>query len=222
MSKTYALNADKRDGAGKGAARALRRENKVPAVIYGDAKDALPITLSSKDINLEYKKGHMFTNLCNLSVGGAQHLVLMRDVQLHPLKDTVEHVDFLRVTPKTMIHVQVPLHFINQDECPGLTQSKGILTIGSHEIELVCQATNIPEAIDVDMTGKEIGDAIHLSEIKLPDGAKSASKRDVTLVTINAPRRAVEETPVAAEGDAAAAAPAADADKAKKPEEKKA
>jgi large subunit ribosomal protein L25 len=218
MSKTYALNADKRDGAGKGAARALRRDNKVPAVIYGDSKDPLVIALSAKDINLEYQKGHMFTNLCNLSVGGTQHLVLMRDAQLHPLKDTVEHVDFLRVTPKTMIHVQVPLHFINQDECPGLTLNKGILTIGSHEIELVCQATNIPESVDVDMTGKEIGDSVHLSEIKLPDGAKSASKRDVTLVTINAPRRAVEETPAAAEGDAAAA-PAADA--AKKPEEKK-
>lgn len=220
MSKTYALNADKRDGAGKGAARALRRDNKVPAVIYGDSKEALPIALSSKDINLEYQKGHMFTNLCNLSVGGAQHLVLMRDVQLHPLKDTVEHVDFLRVTPKTMIHVQVPLHFINQEECPGLTQDKGILTIGSHEIELVCQATNIPESIDVDMTGKKIGDAIHLSEIKLPQGAKSASKRDVTLVTIHAPRRAVEETPAAAEGDAAAA-PAEGADKAKAEGDKK-
>lgn len=209
MSKTYALNAEKRDGAGKGAARALRRENKVPAVVYGDAKDPLVIALPAKDINLEYNKGHMYTNLCNLSVGGTNHLVLARDVQLHPLKDIVEHVDFLRVTPKTMIHVQVPLHFINQEECPGLTQDKGVLNIGSHELEMVCQATNIPESIDIDLKGKQIGDAIHINDMKMPAGAKPATKRNLTLVTIAAPRRAIEETPAAAEGDAAASADAA-------------
>jgi large subunit ribosomal protein L25 len=218
MSKTYALKAEVREPAGKGAARSHRRNNKVPAVIYGDNKEPVSIILENKDINLEYRKGHMSTNLCNLSVGGADLLVLARDVQLDPVKDFVLHVDFLRVTPRTMIHVQVPLHFINQDKSLGLTQNKGVLNIGYHDLEIVCQATNIPESIEVDLAGKDIDDAIHINDLKLPEGAKPASGRNLTIATVMAPRRVVEETPVAAEGDAAAAAaPAAGA----KPEAEK-
>ena len=120
-SRNYALKGETRDGAGKGVARQLRRENKVPGVIYGDGKDPIVISLPVKETHLEYNKGHMFTALCNLDVGGTSHLVLARDIQLHPVKDTVQHIDFLRVTPRTKLHVQVPLHVVGEDKAPGLT-----------------------------------------------------------------------------------------------------
>lgn len=214
MSKNYALQAEAREPAGKGAARSVRRAGKIPAVIYGDKKDPVSITLDSNTLNLEYRKGHMFTNVCTLSVGGADHQVLARDLQICPLKGTVEHADFLRVTPRTMIHVSVPVHFINEDQCPGLTLNKGVLHIGYHDLEIVCQAVNIPEVIEVDLAGRNIGDAIHINDLKLPEGAKPASTRNLTLASIAEPRRAVEETP-AAEGDAAAASADAKAEEKK-------
>lgn len=208
MSKNYALKAEKRDGTGKGVARALRRENKTPAVIYGDHKEPLNVALPTKETTIEYHKGHMYTNLCNIDLDGEKHLVLARDVQLHPVTDNVLHVDFLRVTPKTKINVYVPVHFINQEECKGL-QEKGVLNIVRHEIELTCQATDIPEYLEVDMTPFEMGDAVKLSDLTLPAGAVSTvTDRDLTIATIAAPRAALEveetEEGAAAEGEAAA------------------
>src|SRR5262245_20494073 len=119
-SRNYAVKAQTRDRAGKGVARELRRQNKVPAVIYGDNKEPVKISLDAKEINMEYNKGHMLTSLCDLDVDGGKHQVLARDVQLHPVTDRVEHVDFLRVNAKTKIAVMVPVHFINEQDCPGL------------------------------------------------------------------------------------------------------
>ncbi len=221
MSKTYALKAEARNGTGKGAARAARRENKVPAVIYGDKKEPVAIALPAKEINLEYRKGHMFTNLCNLGVDGKDSLVLARDIQIDPLKETVVHVDFLRVTARTTIHVRVPVHFSNEDKCPGLTMHKGVLNIAHHDIEMICQATNIPEAIEIDLTGKEIGDSIHAKDVKFPSGSKPADTRDFTIAAVAAPRRVVEEAPVATEGEAAEGAEGDKAADAKKPDAKK-
>ena len=117
MTAHYALKAESRDRAGKGVARALRRENKIPAVIYGDNKEPLKIAIPVNDISLEYNKGHMFTSLCDIEVDGKTQLVLVRDVQIHPVTDRVEHADFLRVNEKTKIAVQVPVNFINEDKC---------------------------------------------------------------------------------------------------------
>ncbi len=201
MSKNYALQAEARDGAGKGAARALRRENKVPAVIYGDGKEPLTITLPAKEINLEYNRGHMFTTLCDLEVGGEKHLVLARDVQTHVVKDNVLHVDFLRVTPKTKIAVNVPVSFINEDQCPGF-QEKGVFNVIRYEVELVCRATDIPEAIEVDMSQFNIGDSIKISDAVMPEGAQPViDDRDFTLAVISAPRRVEVEEEEAAEGE---------------------
>jgi large subunit ribosomal protein L25 len=213
MSTSYALKAEKRERAGKGVARTLRRENKVPGVIYGDSKEAVTITLPSKEINLEYRKGHMFQSLCNLEAGGEKFLVLARDVQLDPVTDVVLHVDFLRVTPKTQIHVQVPVHFNNAEECPGLKE-KGVLNIVRHEIEVVCRATDIPTSIEVDLSTVQLGDSIHIGDLKFPDGAKPIDKESFTVAAIHAPRRAaeVEATP-AAEGAEGAEAAAGDAAK---------
>lgn len=206
MSKHYALKAAKRESAGKGAARSLRREDRVPAVIYGDKKEPLLISLSAKDVNIEYYKAHMFTNICDLEIDGEKQMVLARDVQLHPVKDVVEHVDFLRVTEKTKIAVMVPVHFINEDKCPSLAQ-RGTLNVTRHEIELLCSATDIPESIDVDLEGKEHGDAVKISNARLPKGVTPViTGRDFTIATLVPPKTAEQE---AAEDAAAAAAAAA-------------
>jgi large subunit ribosomal protein L25 len=192
MTKHYALSAETRDRAGKGVARALRREAKIPAVIYGDAKDAETIALPIKEVTLEYHKGHMFTNLCDLEIGGKKQLVLARDVQLDPVSDRVLHVDFMRVTPKTTIVVHVPVHFKGEDVAPGI-KSGGSLTIARHDLELVCKATDIPEEVVIDLSKAQIGDAIKISDIQLPAGTKSGYQRDVTIATIAAPRLLLEE-----------------------------
>ena len=193
MTKHYALSAETRDRAGKGVARALRREKKIPAVVYGDAKEPESIALPVKEVTMEYHKGHMFTNLCDLSVGGKKNLVLARDVQVHPVTDEVIHVDFMRVTPKTTIHAQVPVHFLNEETCPGI-KNKGSLTVVRHDLELVCLATDIPEQIEIDLTPFNIGDAIKISDVALPKGVKPAiSGRDFTIATITPPRLLLEE-----------------------------
>ncbi len=190
----YQLDAQPRDRAGKGVARALRRENLIPSVVYGDNKEPILVSLTEKEITLQYHKGHLFTNLCELKVGNDDHLVLARDVQTHPVSDRVLHVDFLRVTPKTKIAVNIPLNFINEEESVGMRDEKGILNVVRHSIELLCSATNIPEAVDVDLTGLEIGGSVKLSNAKLPDGTKPIiDDRDFTLATLVAPKTAAEE-----------------------------
>lgn len=219
MTKRYALSAETRDRAGKGVARALRRENKIPAVIYGDAKEAQSIALPVKEVTMEYHKGHLFTNLCDLSVGDAKNLVLARDVQLCPVTDRVLHVDFMRVTPRTTITARVPVHFANADTAPGV-KAGGSLNVVAHELELICRATEIPEGVEIDVGQCQIGDTIKMSDIKLPSGAKSASAKDATIATIAPPRLTLEEedainaAKAAAEADAAADADAAEGDKA--------
>ena len=212
MTKHYALSAEQRERAGKGVARGLRRENKIPAVVYGDAKDAQSIALPIKEVTLEYQKGHMFTNLCDLEIDGKKQLVLVRDVQLHPVNDRVLHIDFLRVTPKTTIVAHVPVHFKNEETCPGI-KAGGSLTIVRHDLELVCKATDIPEEIEIDLAPFTIGDAIKISNVKLPAGVKPAiSNRDFTIATIAAPRLLLEEedaiNAAKAEAEAAAASEA--------------
>lgn len=206
------LSAAKRERAGKGVARALRRENRIPAVIYGDGKPPVTISLPDKETNLEYRKGHLFTSLTDLDMGGEKALVLARDVQLHPVTERVEHVDFLRVTPKTRISVNVPVEFTNEAECQGL-KDKGVLNIVHHELELLCVATDIPESIPVDLKGYEIGDAIRISAVKLPAGASLVGHddEDFTVATIIAPRALADEATAAAAAAAVAATAAAPA-----------
>lgn len=208
MSKQYAVKAEKRERAGKGIARALRREGKLPGVIYGDSKTPVLVAFNANEIQKEWVKGRMFTSLCELDVDGEKNLVLARDVQLHPVSDKVEHVDFLRVTPKTTLHVNVPFHFINHESSPGLKE-KGVLTIAHHGLDVVCQATDIPESIDVDLTPYKMNDTISLANITLPKGVKVADEK-MAIASITPPKGA------AAAETAAAAAPAKDAKAAAK------
>lgn len=186
MSKTYALTAQKRERAGKGVARALRREDRVPAVIYGDNKEPSLISLGANQVKVQYMKGGMTTHLCELDVEGSKVLTLARDIQVHPVSDKIEHVDFMRVSAKTKIAVSVPVHFLNQDNCPGI-KNKGILNVVRHDLELLCSATDIPEFVEVDLKSLEIGDSVKISDIKLPNGAQPASRgkdKDLTIASI--------------------------------------
>lgn len=207
MSKHYELTAEKRERAGKGVARALRRENKIPAVIYGDNKSPVMISMTEKEITMRFVQGGIKTHMCDLTVDGKKETVLARDVQLNPVTDRIEHVDFMRVGPKTKIIVHVPIHFVNQENCPAI-KAKGVLNIVHHSLELRCSAGDIPESLDIDLSTAELGAAFHLSDIKMPKGAEVMGHKDanITLANIVAPVVKAETEEVAA-----AAAPAADA-----------
>jgi large subunit ribosomal protein L25 len=204
MTKHYALEAEARTKAGKGAARALRREGKIPAVIYGDKKEPVGIALPLKEITLEYQKGHMFTTLCDIAIGKDKHQVLARDVQVHPVSDVIEHVDFLRVSDNTKLTVNIPVHLENYEDSKAAV-GKGVINMVRHEVELVCLAKNIPDQITIDMAGAEIGDIIKISDVTLPKGATPAiTDRDFTVLTVMAPKRAVDvEETADKEGEAA-------------------
>ncbi len=206
MTKHFALKAEARTKTGKGAARTLRREGKIPAVIYGDKKEPVGITLPLKETTIEYHKGHMFTTLCDISVGSDKVQVLARDVQVHPVTDAIEHVDFLRVSDNTKLTVSVPVHIANYDESKAAV-AKGVINHVRHDVEIVCLAKAIPEEITVDLAGAEIGDIYKISDVKLPKGATPAiTDRDFTILTIAAPKTAADADDAApAEGEAAAA-----------------
>ena len=191
--KYIQLTAEKREGTGKGVARALRREKRVPAVIYGDHKEPVSIHLESRVLSKEYYKGILFNNLTEIETDGEKHLVLARDVQVNPISDHLVHADFLRVTPRTKIDVAIPVEYINEEASPGLEEG-GVLNIVRHEVEVNCRATNIPDVIQVDLTGLQIGDAIKISDVTLPEATvPTISDRDFTMATIAAPRALVEE-----------------------------
>ncbi len=206
----YALAAQKRERAGKGMARELRRNKMIPAVIYGDKKEPVTIALDEQELKLRHMKGGMFVHLCDLSVDGQKHLVIARDVQLHPVTDRPVHVDFMRVSEKTQIRIEIPVHFSNEDQCPGIKLDKGVLNVVRHEIDLYVPASDIPEHIEVSLAGKKIGDTIKISQIPLPKGVKVTNDRDFTIASIVAPT-VQEEVAAVADAAVATAAPAAGA-----------
>lgn len=189
-TESYVLTAEVRERAGKGIARALRREDKIPAVIYGGKKEPAPIAIPAHDMSIEYNKGGIMTKICKVSLAGKEELVLARDVQIHPVTDRVLHVDFLRVTEKTKVVVSVPVVFINQDKSPGI-EEKAVLNVIRHTVDLKCSARNIASEIEVDMTGLEMGDAARYSHAILPEGSAFAdTDRDYTIVTLVSSRAA--------------------------------
>ncbi|MDC9825552.1 50S ribosomal protein L25/general stress protein Ctc [Devosia sp. ZB163] len=198
------LNAQARSGVGKGAARALRREGLIPAVIYGDKKPPLAITISYNEIMKRIYAGGFLSHLITVDVDGEKHRVIPRDYQLDPVKDTALHVDFLRIGKGAKINVKVPVHFANEDSCPGIKRG-GVLNIVHHTLDLTVDADHIPEEVVVDLTDLDVGQSIHISAIKLPAGAVDHSHEDdLTIATIVAPSglRAEEAEAGAAEGAA--------------------
>lgn len=215
MKVSTVLNAEAREGHGKGAARAMRRTGRIPAVVYGRQHDAAMISLSLKDLTMEFRKGAFFNKIIDISLNGKTFHTLPRDVQFHPVTDVIEHADFQRVEKDSVIHVMVPVKVLNQDKSVGLKRG-GVLNIVRHEIELLCTPDNIPHAIEVDVLSVDIGHSVHINDIKLPSTVKTAIKgRNFTVVTVAGRSKEEEERPTtaaaAATGDAAAPAAAAGA-----------
>ena len=208
MAETKALTATARSGIGKGAARSVRREGRIPAVIYGGGDPAEPISLDYREVNKLIYAGHFLTTIFEIDLAGAKHRVIPRDYQLDPIKDLPLHVDFLRLKPGSTLRVNVPVHFINQDICPGLKKG-GSLNIVRHTVEMRVPADAIPDAITADLAAFDIAESVHISAVPLPPGCKpTITDRDFTIATI-VPPLAAAETPAAAPAAAAAAAPAA-------------
>ena len=187
MSDTLNLPAETRERAGKGASRALRREGRVPAVVYGGKEEPLAIHVEEKLLIKQLGTGHFLNSIVEIEVGGKKLRTLPKDVAFHPVSDRPLHADFLRLSKDSTVHVNVPVLFINEEGSPGLKRG-GVLNMVRHELELVCEADKIPGEIQIDVTGLDIGDSIHISHVKLPQGSTSAiTDRDFTIATIVAP-----------------------------------
>lgn len=203
MSQTYELKAETRERVGKGSSRELRRNGLIPAVIYGDKQPPLSIALSTKDVTMKIHAGGFMNTVATIDINGEKIRVLPKDYQLDPVRDFTMHVDFLRVSKDSQVSVQIPVHFENEEKSPGLKRG-GALNIVRHEVELNVSADNIPEFLSVDLTGLNIGDTVHISDVNLPAGATPViSDRDFTIATITGRAQEAEEAE-AAEGEAEA------------------
>ena len=203
MSSNAELTAQARERVGKGAARELRRNEMVPAVIYGDKKPPLSIALPYKDVFLRIHGGGFMTTIVTIDVDGENHRVLPRDYQLDPVRDFLMHVDFLRVSKSTVVTVEIPVHFENEETCPGIRHG-GVLNIVRHTVECQCPASEIPESITIDLEPFDLGDSINISIVTLPDDVTpTITDRDFTIATIAAPAglQAEEEEEALEEGE---------------------
>jgi len=200
MAEVSIIAAERRERAGKGPARAARRAGRVPGVIYGAKKDPAMVTLDPRDLDRELNTGGFMATIYDVQIEQDKERVLPRDVQFDPVTDRPIHVDFLRVSATTSVTVQVPVNFLNEEESPGLKRG-GLLNVVRHEIEMTCRADAIPSTIEIDLTGLDIGDSVHISMISLPDGvAPTITDRDFTVATIAAPT-VVQEAEEAEEGE---------------------
>ena len=187
MSDALTLPAETRERAGKGASRVLRREGRVPAVVYGGKEEPLPIHVEAKELVRQLGTGHFMNSIVMIEVGGKTLRTLPKDVAFHPVTDRPLHADFLRLSKDAKITVQVPVVFANEEDSPGLKKG-GVLNVVRHELELVCESDKIPDEIVLDVTGLDVGDSIHISHVTLPEGSVSAiTDRDFTIATIVAP-----------------------------------
>ena len=187
MSEALTLAAEARERAGKGASRALRREGRIPAVVYGGKEEPLGIHVEERLLRRMLGTGHFTNSIVMIEVGGKKLRTLPKDVQFHPVSDLPLHVDFLRLAKDATVEVSVPVLFVNEEDSPGLKRG-AVLNIVRHELELICDADRIPDDIRIDVTGLDVGDSIHISSVTLPTGSVSAiTDRDFTIATIVAP-----------------------------------
>jgi large subunit ribosomal protein L25 len=232
MARTHSINVQKRDDEGKGASRRLRRAGFVPAIVYGGELKPVSIQLEQKDVWLASQNEWFYSSILDLSLGGDVQKVLLRDMQRHPFKQIFLHLDFQRVNENEAIRVRVPLHFLNQEKSPAGKTSGVVITHELNDVEISCLPKNLPEYIEVDLGSLGIGDIVHMSDIKLPEGVEIPELRlgkehDHAIAVAKEVKEEVEAAPVAAEGEVAAAAgaaaapaPAAGAAPAKKEEKK--
>ncbi len=206
MSEPQRLTAEHRSRTGTGGARAVRRAGKIPGIVYGGGQEPHAICLDPIEVTKAYHRGNFQSSLLTLDLDGTAIEVIPREVQTHPVKDNILHVDFMRVDKHTRVTVLVPVHFINEENAPGLRRG-GVLNVVRHEVELRCPATSIPSVLEGDLGGLDIGDSIKISAISLPQGAKpTITDRDFTIATIAAPSgMEVEEAAAEEEGEEEAA-----------------
>lgn len=194
-------------GPARGAARAIRREGLVPGVIYGDNKEPTLISMKPRDLFVEMRKPGFATKVFEISVGKETQKAMAQDVQMHPVRDTPVHVDFRRIGKNTVVNVAIPVQIINEEASPGI-KGGGVINMVRHEIEVRARPDALPESFEIDLTGLEIGDSVHISAITMPEGvAPTITDRDFTVITLAAPTVATaaedEEDAAAAEGEAA-------------------
>lgn len=222
MKTAAAFKVEKREQTGTGAARAIRRDGKVPAILYSKGSEPVYFSVPERDLELTYKKGGFFSKIVSFNLDGKELFALPKEVQQHPVTDRIEHADFLKVDEKSKIPVRVPVKFKNADRSIGIKRG-GVLNVVRHDVTLICSPNAIPESIEIDLLEVNIGQSIHISAVKLPEGVTpEITNRDFTIATIagRSSKMDEEEAPkaeAAAEGAAAAgaAAPAAGKDAAK-------
>ena len=197
MSTNFTINAKSREDTGKGASRRLRRlTGEVPAIIYGGKKDAEKISILHKDITKALENDAVYSSIISLSIDGKAEDTIIKDIQRHPAKQIILHMDFFRVSKTTKLQTRVPLNFINEDICVGVKLGGGLIAHTMTDIEVSCLPKDLPESIDVDMAEIDVGQIVHLSDLTLPDGVESVSlsqgtEYDLTVATVNK-QKAVE------------------------------
>ncbi|OIQ91120.1 50S ribosomal protein L25 [mine drainage metagenome] len=190
------INAVKRDAKGTGASRRLRRAGTVPGVVYGGGKEAFPLEINAKELFLQFRHEAFHASVLSLILDGKKESVLLRDFQMHPVRNTIQHIDFQRVSATEKIHVKVPFHFINGEIAPGVKTGGGIVAHILTEADVSCLAKDLPEFIEVDLAKLEMGHSIHLSQIKLPKGVsfvQLAHEDDAAIASIAKTRGGVAE-----------------------------
>jgi len=192
MADIISLAAEPRERAGKGAARATRRAGRIPAVIYGNKETPSMVSIHPIDLMHQIRGGGFFSKVYEIEADGKKHRVLPRDIQLHPVTDQPMHVDFMRFSKTTRLVVEVPVIFVGEEECPGLRQG-GVLNIVRHAIEMRASPDSIPESVEIDLSGYNVGDSVHISRATLPgDVELTIMDRDFTVATIAAPSVNIE------------------------------
>ena len=204
------LNVEVRDRTGTGGAREARRQGQVPGVLYGGPKGPVSVAVRGNEFRKALYTGKLLGHLVTLQHGGEKQQVIAKDVQFHPVTDQPLHFDLYRVEKGQTIHINVPVHFKNEDACPALRQG-GALEVVSHDLELVCRADQIPEELIVDLTGRELGDTIRISDIAIPKGVEAAAAPETVVATLKISSAALAEDADAAADEAATAEAAAEA-----------
>ena len=208
------INATKRDVKGTGASRRLRHAGSIPGILYGGGKDPVSLDLEHKSLFLQFRHEAFHASILTLNLEGSKESVLLRDYQMHPVRNTIQHIDFQRVNENEKIHVKVPFHFVNAEVSPGVKLNGGIVSHIMTEANISCLPKNLPEFIEVDLAALDIGQSVHLSQIKVAEGVEFVQlshSNDAAVASVAKPRAVVEEVVAKpAEGEADAAAPAAD------------
>jgi large subunit ribosomal protein L25 len=202
------INAVLRESKGTGASRRLRHEGKVPGVLYGGKDDVKSIELNAKDLFMQFKHEAFHASILTLNLDGKKESVLLRDYQMHPVRNNIQHIDLQRIDENKKLSVKIPFHFLNEDVAPGVKLEGGVVSHIMVDVDISCLPKDLPTYIEVDMIALSIGDSIRLSDIKVPEGVELTTlseDNDPTVTSVSQPKVVVDETPVAAEGEEGAA-----------------